>query len=102
MKHSTYRWDTVCFSTDQEDPDELHGRLNAWLEKNFPASGRGVPLHAMCMAAHGCGFEWHVTDYLWGDTAILLFQSKGSGSDLHEAAIEYKKDILRIVCEQTC
>ena len=45
-------------------------------------------------------FEWHVTDYRLGDTAILLFQSRGSGNCLSLAAEEYRSDILRIVREQ--
>ena len=99
MSNPIYRWDTVCFAAEHEDPDDLHEKLHQWIAKNFKLSHRGIPLHVMCMAAHACGFEWHVTDYCWGDTAILLFQGRGNGSSLSLAAEEYKSDILRIVRE---
>ena len=100
MTDTNYRWDTVCFAAEHEDPDDLHEKLHQWIAKNFKLNHRGIPLHVMCMAAHCCGFEWHVTDYRLGDTAILLFQSRGSGNCLSLAAEEYRSDILRIVREQ--
>ncbi len=100
MSNPIYRWDTVCFAAEHEDPDALHEKLQLWIKRNFKLSYNGIPLHIMCMAAHACGFEWYVTDYRLGDTAILLFQSRGNGGSLSLAAEEYKSDILRIVREQ--
>ncbi|MDO4998470.1 MAG: hypothetical protein Q4E16_07505 [Neisseria sp.] len=95
-----YQWDVVCFATGNEDHDAIRQQLDDWLERNFPLNTRGIPLHAMCMAAHACGMEWHIADYLFGKTTILLVQTEKNGY-LASAARVFKTDILRIVAEQS-
>lgn len=51
MTDTTYRWDTVCFAAEHEDPDDLHEKLHQWIAQNFKLNHRGIPLHVMCMAA---------------------------------------------------
>lgn len=95
-----YQWDIVCFTAEYEEPDTLRQEIDDWLERSFPLNLRGIPLHAACMAAHACGMEWHIADYRFGRTAILLVQSRKDGT-LPAASHEFKREILQIVAEQS-
>lgn len=44
MTDTIYRWDTVCFAAEHEDPDDLHEKLHQWIAKNFKLNHRGIQI----------------------------------------------------------